>query len=113
MNRSTLISLLFLFIVGSLTFSIKQIVLELETEIADVKKQMVRYEEALHILNAEWAYLNQPERLQALAEEKLGLNLGDHFQFVSVEKVGADPASAYTLPESDMLHLASARSDAR
>ena len=113
MNRSTFISLLFLFIVGSLTFSVKQLVLTLESEIADVKTQMTQYEEALHILTAEWAYLNHPERLQALAVDKLGLNIGDNSKLVSLQNVGVDRSHNLTIPAPSMIHLASASSDAR
>ncbi|WP_198586187.1 cell division protein FtsL [Roseovarius salinarum] len=45
-----------------------------ETE--DLQQQISRARQRLRVLNAEWAYLNRPDRLRALAEmnfDKLGL----------------------------------------
>jgi cell division protein FtsL len=107
MRRSTGISLSLLFCVGTLTFLIKQQVLEFEEEIALTKKQINKCEEELHVLQVEWAYLNQPKRLQELAENKLGLHPGDHFQFVSLDHIGreapvdSDPATLVHLARVD------------
>jgi cell division protein FtsL len=106
MNRSILFCFVFLFAVGAITFSVKQQVLQLEAKITDAKKEIAQYDEALHILSAEWAYLNNPERLQTLVDRNLDLIPGDHFQFVSFDCIGTEPELA--LPGSKMVHLASA-----
>src|SRR5262245_41809447 len=106
MNRSTLICFVFLFLVGAMTFSVKQQVLQLEAKMTVAKKEITQYEEALHILSAEWAYLNNPERLQALVDRNLKLIPGDHFQFVSLDNIGIEPENAP--PSSQLVHLTSA-----
>jgi cell division protein FtsL len=106
MNRSTLVCFVFLFIVGGITFSVKQQVLQLESKIITAKKEITQYEEALHILSAEWSYLNNPERLQVLVERNLELVPGDHLQFVSLDNVGNE--SDLALPTSQIVHLTSA-----
>lgn len=104
MNRSTLFCFVFLFVVGAITFSVKQHVLQLETKITAAKKGITHYNEALHILSAEWAYLNSPERLQALVDRNLDMVQGDHFQFVALDQIGHEPEVA--LPTTKMLRLA-------
>lgn len=44
-----------------------------EQQIASLKTQIAREAEAMRVLKAEWSYLNQPERLQALARRHLAL----------------------------------------
>ncbi|GAB4354601.1 MAG: hypothetical protein Kow00114_04490 [Kiloniellaceae bacterium] len=62
---------------GSVTalilFQIKQEVRVLEDEIAATQRQILHDQEAVHILEAEWSYLNSPARIAALAERHLSL----------------------------------------
>lgn len=44
-----------------------------ETELAAVKDNIAREKEALRVLNAEWAYLNDPQRLALRAQRYLKL----------------------------------------
>ncbi|HIP79479.1 MAG TPA: hypothetical protein EYH07_13595 [Kiloniellaceae bacterium] len=60
---------------GSVTaltlFQIKQEVTELEAEIKTVHREILRDQEAIHVLEAEWSYLNNPARIATLAERHL------------------------------------------
>ena len=62
---------------GSVTaltlFQIKQEVTELEAEIKTVHRDILRDQEAIHVLEAEWSYLNNPARIATLAERHLQL----------------------------------------
>lgn len=64
-------------VAGSVTalilFQIKQEVRSLEQEIATTRGEILRDQEALHVLEAEWSYLNSPARIAALAERHLGM----------------------------------------
>jgi hypothetical protein len=44
-----------------------------EQTLVSLKTQIAREAEAIRVLKAEWSYLNQPERLQALARRHLAL----------------------------------------
>jgi len=48
-------------------------VVALEDELAQRNRQILARQEAIHVLKAEWAYLNEPGRLQVLAERHLDL----------------------------------------
>jgi len=54
-------------------FQIKQEVRGLEDEIAATQREILRDQEAVHVLEAEWSYLNSPARIAALAERHLDL----------------------------------------
>ncbi len=64
-------------VAGSVTalilFQIKQEVRSLEQEIAQTQRQIVSDQEAVHVLEAEWSFLNSPTRIGALAERHLGM----------------------------------------
>ena len=44
-----------------------------ERELLALNAEVVKEREAIRVLRAEWSYLNQPERLQALARKHLAL----------------------------------------
>jgi len=48
-------------------------VVALEEELAQRNRQILARQEAIHVLKAEWAYLNEPGRLQTLADKHLDL----------------------------------------
>ena len=64
--------------------------------------------ERLRVLNAEWAYLNRPDRLRDLAElnfDNLGLLPLQHYQFGKVDQV-AYPLPGGTLPVLNPIDVA-------
>ncbi len=63
-------------------FQVKFKVQNLDREMNELKQQLAHEKETIHVLKAEWAYLNQPERLQRLAEKFLDLNEIKHDQLM-------------------------------
>ena len=55
----------------ALVFQVSNDVQSLEGELKQVKREILREQESLHILKAEWSYLNRPERLGDLARRHL------------------------------------------
>jgi hypothetical protein len=58
--------------VGVSLFLLKYKVQALENELVARQAQIVRDRGAIRVLQAEWTYLNDPERLRRLSEEHLG-----------------------------------------
>lgn len=54
-------------------FYVSQTVEVLERELALQQRSIVQHQEAIHVLEAEWSYLNRPDRISVLAERFLAL----------------------------------------
>lgn len=87
MSKTLSLNLVALFVLGILTYSIKQKVVELDSELRFVQKEIAHHQEAIHILKAEWAYLTRPVRLQALVEDHLELKCADGLSLVGYDDI--------------------------
>ena len=58
---------------GSLLLQTSQSVQRKEDELYQVHQEIAREKLAIEVLNAEWAYLNSPQRLESLAKDYLDL----------------------------------------
>lgn len=54
-------------------FVVKYEVRDLEDELARLQADLNNRQESIHVLRAEWSYLNRPERLTELAQRYLDL----------------------------------------
>lgn len=73
---STTSPIFWVVLIGGLAFGLFQVkhaVQRLEDELATLNRDLLASEEATHVLRAEWAYLNRPERLAELAGRHLDL----------------------------------------
>ncbi len=60
-------------VVGFGLFQLKHQVQELEDEMFRLNRAILAEQQAIHVLKAEWSYINQPQRLQSLASRHLDL----------------------------------------
>lgn len=87
--------------------------------VEDVKREATRVEaklqheqESLHLLRAEWAYLNRPERLAGLSKKYLELSPVTSSQFVSfaaLPEAGGAAVAAEIAPGSPFFQPVSAQ----
>ena len=85
MRRTTV---LFLFLAAALSlalFSLKYQVQDLEDEFVALNRSISAERRAMHVLEAEWSYLNDPQRLGALAARHLGLRPVDSEQLGTLD----------------------------
>ncbi|MBL0941191.1 MAG: hypothetical protein IBJ00_00425 [Alphaproteobacteria bacterium] len=97
--RSTLFYLLLTSSLGIALFHIKYQVIKLENMLSSTHKELFRTEEAIHLLHAEWAYLNDPKRLKILASKHLKMNETTPLQMVGLES----EESSVTISGNDMI----------
>lgn len=88
MMRPTFIAglLLLAFTVTGL-FELKYEVRALDQEKASLHRQIADEEEALRVLQAEWSFLNQPDRIQELARRYLDLDTPAAAQIGGLERI--------------------------
>jgi len=73
MMRPTMVLIVFLAASLSLTlFVVKYHVQDLEEQLAGLNRSITNDKQAMHVLNAEWSHLNDPDRLKVLAKRYLG-----------------------------------------
>jgi hypothetical protein len=83
-NITALTFLLSTFLGGAI-YHIKHQVLDLEQRMQGLNRQIINTNETIHILKAEWGYLNQPKRLQGLNNKHLQLRSIAHYQVASYQ----------------------------
>lgn len=69
-------TILFVTIAGLLSFalfSVKYQVADLEGQLNDINRSIARDHQAIHVLKAEWSFLNDPQRLRDLVRKYLTL----------------------------------------
>jgi cell division protein FtsL len=86
-SRSALFGILMSVCVAVALFQLKHKVNEQERELARVHSKIYTTQEAMHILQAEWSYLNEPGRLQMLAEKHLKLMPSETVQLVAYKDI--------------------------
>ncbi len=73
-------------------YQLKHEVLALENELFRLNRQIVQEQQNIHVLKAEWSYINQPGRLQALAQRHLDLQPMSPKQFGRLDALPTLPA---------------------
>ncbi len=91
---STVFWLLLVAVSGYAMFQVKYEVMQLEEEAGRLKGAIAEKREAIHVLNAEWSFLNQPARLDQLAKRHLTLAPINAKQIGSLETVPQRPMAA-------------------
>ncbi|NDF11710.1 MAG: hypothetical protein EB060_02700 [Proteobacteria bacterium] len=85
------------FLLGALAFGVYQVeyeVREMRSELEGVNKQILAGEEDIHVLDAEWVYLNRPERLKELAQAHLSMQNVSYAQVKNLDTLRAPTAVA-------------------
>jgi len=80
-----LLALLVATLVGAVLFYVKYQVSQQRERLSMVNKQIIEANESIHVLDAEWSYLNQPERLKNLNNKHGKLEPVNILQLASVD----------------------------
>ena len=96
MNLRILINMVCIAVLAIGLYLVKYSVQDVQRNVVTLKSQLATEKESLHLLNAEWAYLNRPDRLRQLADRHLDLVPLDSRQ---IEQVSALPAAAVVMDE--------------
>lgn len=91
-------------------YHVKYEVQRLEQDLGLEHQSILKQREAIHILKAEWSYLNQPGRISDLAERHLGLKPLTAEQVVQLDTLPLRRRQEGKIsPSAAQAHLAGAR----
>ena len=85
MRRSAVLWFMIATCLGVALFMLKHEVQRREEQLAQLHRQILSSQEAIHVLEAEWSYLNRPDRLEALVRRHLDLVPLDTQRLGSIE----------------------------
>ena len=84
--------------VGYGLYHLKNEVQARENELFRINRTILAEQESIHVLRAEWAYLNQPARLEALASRDLKLQPTKPAQLGTIANLPPLPPTQESLP---------------
>ena len=84
--------------VGYGLYHLKNEVQARENELFRINRTILAEQEAIHVLRAEWSYLNQPARLEALASRDLKLQPTKPSQLGTIASLPPLPQDGSSLP---------------
>lgn len=82
-RHSTLLFVLLAIGVGLSLFVVKVQVQDLEEQLTSLNRTLVKDQQKIHVLQAEWSHLNEPARLRDLAERYLDVGPVESHQIVT------------------------------
>lgn len=85
MRKTTLLWLCLAVVCGALLFKNSQQVTDGRARLASLEQKIRKEDESIRVLQAEWSYLNQPERLEKLTRQYLDLAPMQGRQFVKAQ----------------------------
>jgi hypothetical protein len=71
MRRSAIPIVLIIASLGVATMLVSYEVRDREEKLAAIHREILAHQEAIHVLEAEWSFLNRPDRLEALVRRHL------------------------------------------
>lgn len=98
MARLFVVWLLLASSVGFAVYQLKYEVRSLERDLTRINRQIVADQEAIHVLKAEWSYLNNPAELEKLATRHLQLEPMKGQQFARIDQLPWKGGKAMPLP---------------
>jgi cell division protein FtsL len=101
-NWILLTAIVTLLLTGSSVFVIAQRMHQAQNELTMHKREIATERENLRVLQAEWTYLNNPDRLEKLATSLFGLQPIDSKQYVALNGLP-------TTEQMDQIELAAAQ----
>ena len=86
-RRATILWVALLGVASAGLYQVKYTVQELEDDLARRSRALHGERQAIHVLRAEWAYLNRPERLAELADRHLRMRAVSVTQIVDLDSL--------------------------
>ena len=113
LNVRILVHMVLFIVLAVGVYLVKYGVQDVQRELAARKTELAVEKESIHLLNAEWAYLNRPDRLRRLADRHLDLVPLDSRQINQVSVLPAAIPASESLEASGMIQQISSIGEGR
>ena len=101
-GRTTLFWIILAAFVGFGLFHVKYKVQTLEDRLNRLNAAIINEQEQTHVLHAEWAYLNRPQRLEKLSRRFLKITTPSTAQIGTIGSLPFRPAELAQIPEASV-----------
>lgn len=85
LKRFSIMALMGSFVLGIFLYYVKHQVIGIEKEIRTIHQKTNEAKESIHVLKAEWGFLNSPKRLQELNQQYVHLKPVKTYQIASLD----------------------------
>lgn len=113
MNLRILVNMVCIAVLAAGVYLVKYSVQDVQRNVAVIKRDLAAERESLHLLKAEWAYLNRPERLRKLADRHLDLVPLDSRTINQVSVLPAAVTAQESVQSSDLIHTIATEGEQR
>jgi hypothetical protein len=86
----TIIGLILTIVIGAGTYWVSHEVERLEKRYAAIQSDILAEQESIHVLQAEWSYLNNPARIERLTQDHLSLAQIEVLQMATIDDLPED-----------------------
>lgn len=83
---------------GGVLFQTSYDVQDLEEKLAGLNRKIIQEQESIQILKAEWSYLNDPTKLEQMAQAYLALQPSEPRQYMAMDMIPMRPGDAVQPP---------------
>jgi hypothetical protein len=83
---------------GGVLFQTSYDVQDLEEKLAGLNRKIIQEQESIQVLKAEWSYLNDPSKLEHMAQAYLALQPTEPRQYLAMDVIPMRPADAVPPP---------------
>ena len=105
MNKfSTVVWMVVIVFAAFMLYKVKYQVQTLKTQVAETAHELEQEKEAMHVMAAEWAYLNRPDRLQKLASKYLASSDLTVDQISEIETIPFQGQSVASVDAEEGIH---------
>ncbi|MBF0325402.1 cell division protein FtsL [Magnetospirillum moscoviense] len=98
-------------VLGVGLFFVKHEVRDQEARLAELNREIQRNQEEIHVLKAEWSYLNDPARLRQLSEKFLSMRVMAPSQITSLTPARKEPTATAALAAPKPVPVPSVKSE--
>jgi hypothetical protein len=98
LKLDTFFGIIFILMIMAAVYFVENLVNDLRSNISENNYTIREYKQDIHVLTAEWSYLNNPDRLRKLAVQFLNQDFSAQVKFADIKSV---PMTSSVITQTD------------